>query len=85
MKTTGTLIKRKFEKLMLLCVMFFSTVIAFAQDAGKTADVDITTTEKTTTTTTEEWFTNPLYWIIGAVLLIILIAVVARGNGSRSN
>ncbi len=85
MKTTGTLIKRKFEKLMLLTVMLFSTVIAFAQDATKPLDVDVTTTETTTTTTTEEWFTNPLYWIIGAVLLIILIAVVARGNGNRSS
>lgn len=80
MKTT-TLVKRKFEKLTLLTVMFFASVLAFAQDA--TPKVDVTTTE-TTTTTTEEWFTNPLYWIIGALLLIALIAVVARGNRSRA-
>lgn len=85
MKTTETLVKRKFEKLMLLTIMFFSTVIAFAQDATKPLDVDVTTKETTTTTTTEEWFTNPLYWIIGAVLLIILVAVVARGNNRSAN
>lgn len=85
MKTAGTLVKRKAEKLMLLTVMFFSTIIAFAQDATKPLDVDVTTKETTTTTTTEEWFTNPLYWVIGAILLIILVAVVARGGNRSTN
>lgn len=78
MKATTTLVKRKFEKLTLLMIMFLSSVYALAQEATDAA-VDITTTE-TTTTTTEEWFTNPLYWVLGALLLIILIAVVARNN-----
>ena len=78
MKTTN-IIKRRFEKLALLTIMFFSSIIAFAQDATKSADVNVTTTE-TTTTTTEEWITNPLYWVIGALVLILIIALVARGN-----
>ncbi len=77
MNTSTTLIKRQFEKLTLLAIMFFSSIFAFAQDATKTMDVNTSTT---TTTTTEEWYTNPLYWVIGALLLITLIAVVARGN-----
>ena len=40
-------------------------------------DVDVTTTK---TTTTEEWFTNPLYWVIGGLFVIILIAIIARGG-----
>lgn len=76
MKTTN-IIKRRSEKLFLLTIMFFSSILAFAQDA---ADVDITTSETTTTTTTEEWFTNPLYWVVGALVLIVIIALVARGN-----
>ncbi len=32
------------------------------------------------TVTTEEWFTNHSYWVIGALFLIILIAVIARGG-----
>ncbi|MBW8358819.1 MAG: hypothetical protein K0M63_03340 [Weeksellaceae bacterium] len=79
METTN-FVKRRFEKLFLLTIMFFSSVIAFAQDATKSADVDITTSETTTTTTTEEWFTNPLYWVIGALVLIVVIALIARGN-----
>lgn len=76
---TAAIVKRNFERLALLTVMFFASVIAFAQETT-TPKVDVNTTETTTTTTTEEWFTNPLYWIIGALLLIALIAVVARGN-----
>ncbi|WP_226063691.1 hypothetical protein [Kaistella polysaccharea] len=69
----------RFEKFGILVLTFFFSVMTFAQDAVKTPDVgvDVTTTK---TTTTEEWFTNPLYWVVGALLLIILIAVIARGN-----
>ena len=69
----------KLEKFGILILTFFFSVMAFAQDATKSPDlnVDVTTTK---TTTTEQWFTNPIYWVIGALLLIIIIAVVARGN-----
>lgn len=75
-------ITKKIEKLGLFLLTIFFTVFAFAQDASKPADlnVDVTTTK---TTTTEEWFTNPMYWVIGALLLIILIAVIARGSGRK--
>lgn len=72
-----TFIQSKFERVALLLVMLFSSIVAFAQDATKTIDVNTSTT---TTTTTEEWYTNPLYWVIGAILLIILVAVAARGG-----
>lgn len=67
----------KLEKFGIFVLTFFFSVMGLAQDATKDLDVDVTTTS---TSTTEEWFTNPLYWVIGAVLLILLIAVVARGN-----
>lgn len=72
-------ISGKFEKMALLVIMFFSSVLAIAQTSAP-ADVDITTTETTTTTTSEEWVSNPLYWVIGALVLILIIAMVARGN-----
>ncbi len=80
---TKNFITRRFEKLALLTIMFFSSIIAFAQEATKPVNVDVTTT-KTTTTTTEEWMTNPLYWVIGALVLILIIALVARGNKSNA-
>mgnify|MGYP003616026275 CR=1 FL=1 len=71
------LFSKKAEQLGIFLLTFFFSIVAFAQEA--TPKVDVTTTS-TKTTTTEEWFTNPVYWVIGALLLIILIAVVARGN-----
>lgn len=37
------------------------------------------------TATTEEWFTNPSYWVIGALFFIILIAVIARGGVKKDH
>ncbi|MHA6696603.1 hypothetical protein [Chryseobacterium sp. A301] len=79
MKTSTTFIKRKYEKLSLLAIMFFASIFAFAQETTEPLDVDVTTSTKTTTTSTE-WMSNPLYWVIGGLVLIILIAVIVRGN-----
>ena len=67
----------RFEKFGIFMLTFFFSVVAFAQDKTPALDVDVTTTK---TTTTEEWFTNPLYWVIGGLFVIILIAIIARGN-----
>lgn len=78
MKTT--LFSNKFEKLGIFILTFFMSVFAFAQETTAPA-VDVTTTS--TTTTTEEWYTNPIYWVIGALIFIVIIAIVARGNGRK--
>lgn len=78
MKTTLNF-SRNLERVALLVIMFFSSVLAIAQNTAP-ANVDVTTTESTTTTTSEEWVSNPLYWVIGALVLIAIIAMVARGN-----
>lgn len=70
-------LSNRLEKLCIFILTFFFGIIAFAQEKAPDLNVDVTTTK---TTTTEEWFTNPLYWVVGALLLIILIAVIARGN-----
>jgi hypothetical protein len=67
----------RIEKFGILMLSFFFSALTFAQEKAPDLNVDVTTTK---TTTTEEWFTNPLYWVIGALLVIILIAVIARGN-----
>lgn len=72
-------IKESLEKLGVFMLAFFFSTLALAQEATKTPDlnVDVTTTK---TTTTEEWFTNPLYWVIGGLFVIVLIAIIARGG-----
>lgn len=54
-----------------------SSALTFAQDS---------TVVKTTnvTTSTEEWQTNPTYWIIGGVVLIVIVAIVAM-SGRKKN
>ena len=73
-------ISKKIENLGVLLLTFFMSAIAFAQETTAPA-VDITTT--TTKTTTEEWYSNPIYWVIGALIFIVIIAIVARGNGRK--
>lgn len=75
-------LKNGLEKFGIFMLTFFFSTLDLAQEATKTPDlnVDVTTTK---TTTTEQWFTNPLYLVIGALFVIILIAIIARGGGKR--
>lgn len=77
------LLTSKLEKFGILILTFFFSVMAFAQDATKSPDLNVDVTTTKTTSTTEEWFTNPIYWVIGALVLIIIIALAARGGGKR--
>lgn len=75
--STKPFIKRKFEKIALLTIMFFASIAALAQDNEPIANIS---TDVTTTTTTEQWTSNPIYWVIGALVLIIIVALITRGN-----
>ncbi|MFC6266853.1 hypothetical protein [Frigoriflavimonas asaccharolytica] len=66
------------SKMKLMAIMVLASVYSFAQDS--TSKVVNTTT---TTTKTEEFYTNPIYWVIGGLVLIIIIALFARGNGKK--
>lgn len=80
---TYNILKQKFENFALFLLTISFSFLAFAQETGKPADLNVDVTTTKSTTTTEEWFTNPIYWVIGALLLIILIAVIMRGNSKR--
>lgn len=57
-------------------ILFLSSPLAFAQeDGGLKIDVDVTKD-----TDPADWMTNPLYWVIGGLVLILIIALVARGG-----
>ncbi|MCU7614638.1 hypothetical protein N0B16_09340 [Chryseobacterium sp. GMJ5] len=75
------LIASKFENLGIFLLTFFFSIVALAQTDAPDTKVKVTNTE--TTTSTEEWFTNPIYWVIGALLFILLIAVIVRSNGKK--
>ena len=71
--------KNSLERFGILMLTFFFSTLALAQEATNTPDLDVDVTT-TKTTTTEEWFTNPLYWVIGGLFVIVLIAIIARGG-----
>ena len=56
----------------------FSSALTFAQDSA------VVKTTNVTSTSTEEWQTNPTYWIIGGVVVIIIVAIVAL-SGRKKN
>ncbi len=64
---------KNLQKMSASLFAFLVSFLAFAQEKA----VEVTTS---TTTTTEEWYTNPLYWVIGAVALIAIIAIISRSG-----
>lgn len=67
------------SRLFILSVIsVFSSALYFAQDAT------VTKSTKVTTTTTEEWQTNPTYWIMGGVVLLVIIAIVAMSGRNKN-
>ncbi|WP_333850943.1 hypothetical protein [Epilithonimonas sp.] len=56
-----------------------SSALTFAQDSA------VVKTTNVTTTSTEEWQTNPTYWIIGGVVLIVIVAIVAMSGRKRND
>ena len=58
-------------------ILFLSSPWAFAQDGEGGLDIDVDIAEETSAA---EWYMNPLYWIIGALVLLLIIAIVARGG-----
>lgn len=53
--------------------------LVWAQEKTAQLDVDV----NKGTDMSSNWMQNPLIWVIGALVLIILIALVARGGNSK--
>ncbi|RYD59355.1 MAG: hypothetical protein EOP56_00380 [Sphingobacteriales bacterium] len=67
------------NRLTLMIMSLFVSVYSFAQEEGKSLNIDVTRTESTTTT---NWYANPWVWIVGAAIFILLFAAIIRGNRS---
>ncbi|MXS70549.1 hypothetical protein GSF70_04900 [Flavobacteriaceae bacterium W22] len=72
------LITKRLERFAVCILTLLTGFITFAQETAPKVEVT------TTTTKTEEWYANPVYIIIGAILFIVLIAVLMRGGRSSS-
>jgi hypothetical protein len=56
----------------------FASALSFAQDSTVTKTTNVTTSS-------EEWQTNPTYWIIGGVVLIVIVAIVAMSGRQKND
>lgn len=67
-------------RIQFFLLSMFASVMAFAQEAADDLNVDVDVEDATAG---GDWMSNPLVWVIGALVLILIIALVARGGGSR--
>lgn len=72
----STIINRA-KLFMFSFLAIISSALTFAQDSTVTKTTNVTTSS-------EEWQTNPTYWIIGGVVLIVIVAIVAM-SGRKKN
>lgn len=77
MKKISLSIAYKFFLTFLFTAM---QIVLFAQDSTSTSRSTSVTTE---TTTTNEWYTEPWVWVVGGAVLIIILVALLRGNSSK--
>lgn len=63
-------------RFVCLMLLFVAPLLALAQEGGAKIDVDINKNGGST------WYTNPVVWIIGAAVFILLLVALLRGNNS---
>lgn len=64
------------NKLVLLVVASFGTLLAKAQEKGLDVDIDINKKES-------NWYQQPWVWVVGAaVFILILVAILKSGKKS---
>ncbi|AZI66394.1 hypothetical protein EIB71_01290 [Kaistella daneshvariae] len=70
----------KIQMLALAVMANFAVILVKAQESAPDLKVDVNTDGGMAG---GNWMSNPLIWVIGALVLIVLIAIVARGNGNK--
>lgn len=71
----------KLKFLVLAAMANLAIILVKAQEKSPDLKVDVDI-DKGGNAMGGDWMSNPLIWVIGALVLIIIIALVARG-GSR--
>ena len=69
-------ISRLWLRFTTIIVLTFFNVLAFAQDKG--VDVDINVKKESS------WYQNPIVWVIGGAVFILLLVALLRGGERKS-
>jgi hypothetical protein len=67
-------------KFFMLFLMSCLQVAAWAQDSTSRTNTTVVTKETTTTT---DWYTEPWVWIVGGAVLLIILVALLRGNSNK--
>lgn len=67
-------------KSVLLFLFSCMQMMLWAQDSTSTSRSTSVTTESSTTT---EWYTQPWVWVVGGAVLLIILVALLRGNSSK--
>ena len=70
------IISRSWLRFTAIFLSSFLSVIAFAQDKG--IDVDINVKKE------QAWYQNPVVWVIGGAVFILLLVALLRGGEKKS-
>lgn len=79
---TRTNLFSKIQIFTLAVMANLAVVLVKAQEKGADLKVDVDVT-KGGDAMGGDWMSNPLVWVIGALVVIVLIALVARGGGNK--
>ncbi len=71
------------SKLQMIAFTVLMSVYSFAQEAAD-LKVDVDIDKPGDDLASGDWMSNPLVWVIGALVLILIIALVARGGGNKN-
>ncbi len=80
---TRTNLFSKVQMLVLAVMANFAMILVKAQEKAPDLKVDVDMDKGGSDMMGGDWMSNPLIWVIGALVLIVLIALVARGNGNK--
>jgi hypothetical protein len=70
------IISRSWLRFTTILLSSFLSVISFAQDKG--IDVDINVKKE------QAWYQNPIVWVIGGAVFILLLVALLRGGEKKS-
>jgi len=70
------IISRSWLRFSTILLSSFLSVVSFAQDKG--IDVDINVKKE------QAWYQNPIVWVIGGAVFILLLVALLKGGEKRS-
>lgn len=82
MKSSSILLRVKYWITLLVFTFIQTMVWAQTETTESSSSTKVTVTEETTGS---EWYTNPIVWVVGGAVFILLLVALLRGGGDRTD